>query len=56
MVVANAALALDCWRGTSHPGSDSAIHEVRDLLASGAVKATYDRHRRIARAIAGLND
>ena len=56
MVVANAALALDCWRGTSHPGSDSAIDEVRDLLASGAVKATYHRHRRIARAVAGLND
>ena len=56
MVVANAALALDCWRGTSHPGSDSSIDEVRDLLASGAVSAIYHRHRRIARAVAGLND
>jgi len=56
MVVANAALALDCWRGTAHPGSDDAIREVRDLLANGAVGAIYARHRRIARAIAGLND
>ena len=56
MVVANAALALDCWRGNSHPGSDLAIGEVRDLLASGVVKATYERHRRISRVVAGMSN
>ncbi len=55
MVVANAALALDCWRGHAHPGSASTIDEVRDLLASKAVATTYERHRRVARAVAGMH-
>ncbi len=54
MVVANAALALDCWRGAAHPGGDTAISEVRSLLGSGAVATFYAHHRRAARAIAGL--
>ena len=56
MVVANAALALDCWRGSTHAGGDDAIGEVRDLLASGRPWSTYGHHRRIARAVAGLAD
>jgi anthranilate phosphoribosyltransferase len=55
MVVANAALALDCWRGDAHPGSSSTIDEVRELLASKAVAMSYARHRRVARAVAGLD-
>ena len=55
MIVANAALALDCWRGHAHPGSSSTIDEVRELLASKAVAMSYVRHRRVARAVAGID-
>ena len=54
MVVANAALALDCWRGSAHAGSDQTIAEVQDLLASGRPRETYQNHRRHARHLAGL--
>ena len=56
MVLANAALALDCWRSTPHPGNAETIEEVRDLISSGRAWATYQRHRRIARSLAGLAD
>ena len=56
MVIANAALALDCWRGSAHPGSADTIAEIRDLIRSGRPWATYEHHRRIARSIAGLTD
>lgn len=56
MVIANAALALDCWRGNAHPGGDQAITDVRALLEQGRVRDCYARHRRVARSIAGLPD
>ncbi len=54
MVVANAALALDCWRANAHPGGSEAIAEVKELLASGTAQAAYFRHRRVARTVASL--
>ncbi len=54
MVLANAALALDCWRGSVHAGSDETIAEIRDLIAGGRSWATYEHHRRCARMVAGL--
>ena len=56
MVLVNAALALDCWRSTHHPGNSETIEEVRDLITSGRAWATYQHHRRIARSVAGLCD
>ncbi len=54
MVVANAALALDCWRGAAHPGGGSTISEIRQVVAEGSPWATYERHRSFAREIAGM--
>ncbi len=56
MVLVNAALALDCWRDSPHPGSAETIAEVRDLVQSGRPWSTYERHRRSARALAGLDN
>jgi anthranilate phosphoribosyltransferase len=56
MVVANAAMALDCWRGHPHAGNPDTIAEVMDLLLSGRPRETYHAHRRNARRLAGLPD
>lgn len=54
MVVANAALALDCWRSAPHAGCSETIEEVRRMVANGAGWMHYEMHRSHARRLAGL--
>ena len=52
MVVANAALALDCWEGAPALGGESSRQRVREILASGAVRRCFETHRTMAQAMA----
>ena len=48
MVIANAALALDCWRNSAHPGGQESISVVREIITSGLAWDRYQLHRRLA--------
>jgi anthranilate phosphoribosyltransferase len=52
MVIANAALALDCWRNSAHPGGQEAIAVVREIIASGLAWNKYQCHKRLAEKLA----
>lgn len=54
MVVANAAVALACWRDLPHLDSRETAAEVREALRQGNAAATFQRHRTMARRLAGL--
>ena len=52
MVIANAALALDCWEGRATLAGAESLARAAEILASGAARAVFERHRTLANALA----
>lgn len=49
MVVESAGVCLDLWKGRAPRLSAEGAVEARQLIASGAARATFERHRELAR-------
>lgn len=52
MVVESAGVCLDLWKGRAPRLSAEGAVEARQLLESGAARATFERHRELARKLA----
>jgi anthranilate phosphoribosyltransferase len=48
MIIANAALALDCWRQSPNPGDQETFREVREAIAKGLAWNKYQAHKQLA--------
>lgn len=54
MVLANAGAAIDCWNGAPVLGGDGR-ERARAAITSGAALASFEKHRSLARELAGLD-
>lgn len=53
MLCVNAGAAIDCWHGRAPELTGPGYRQAKELLASGAVHSTFERHRDLSRRLTG---